>query len=261
MTMLLVLAALLLINGVSAGNTHYGANSYLPLDMAPNSVDDMYWQCKPQMSCVAAQYLQRERNQNIKFRRVWDRSMALYNGKWNHQKPNLVREQVVAIYTYTSDEGKLYRDFNNAVRSQGLQYKTWFGFHALHFYLTSAIQALSRKCVHSYRRANLYFRQDVVNKNIRFGTFASSSRGSYSQAGVFGDKSCFEIYTCMGAEISMYSKYQNEREVLIPPYEVFRVIRVRRRSYYHPNLPCQVVYTLRSTKKAFSRLNCALLKK
>ncbi|XP_028434364.1 GPI-linked NAD(P)(+)--arginine ADP-ribosyltransferase 1-like [Perca flavescens] len=236
-----------------------GENLVLPLDMAKNSVDDMYNGCQEQMKKVVKYYLQNEKNNNPIFKAVWDRSEKIVHTQSFNKV--LKKDQLVAIYSYTSD--KVYRNFNNAVRTQGPQYKTTFRYHALHFLLTTAIQAErafeKKQCLTGYRRVNEYFRQDVKNTHIRFGSFTSASQGRYASE-AFGDKSCFEIFTCMGADISRYSKYPQEREVLIPPYEVFKVVEIKKRSTMQRNLPCEVVYKVKSTGYV-SKLNCALFPK
>ena len=135
-----------------------------------------------------------------------------------------------------------------------------FGYHALHFLLTTAIQAKTasggNKCLTVHRRVNRYFCQDVENKEIRFGRFTSTSLGRYATE-AFGDKSCFKILTCMGADISPYSTFPNEAEVLIPPYEVFKVVKIEKPT---SKRPCEVVYTVKHTR-AYSKLNCALFPK
>ncbi|XP_039658019.1 GPI-linked NAD(P)(+)--arginine ADP-ribosyltransferase 1-like [Perca fluviatilis] len=273
MAVMVVLAAVLLTYGVStriamAGKfgavawAKAGENSVLPLDMAENSVDDSYSGCEDIMKQKVTQYLQNEKNKDKNFKEVWDSSEKIFYTKFKKWFTKVLKkDQLVAIYSYTSD--KVYRDFNNAVRTQGPQYKTTFGYHALHFLLTTAIQAErafeKKQCLTGYRRVNVYFRQDVENKSIRFGSFTSASQGRYASE-AFGDKSCFEIFTCMGADISRYSKYPEEREVLIPPYEVFNVVEIKKRSTMQPNLPCEVVYKVRSTGYV-SKLNCALFMK
>ncbi|KAF7650010.1 hypothetical protein LDENG_00132880 [Lucifuga dentata] len=171
----------------------------------------------------------------------------------------------MAIYVYTLDKPNIYLDFNNAVRTHKSNYQTTFRYHSLHFFLTGSLQTLNahkpatERCQTVYRRTNIYVSQEnVLDKEIRFGSFTSSSLGWYPKAYRYGDKSCFEIYTCFGADISLYSKFgEAEREVLIPPYEVFTVTMVERRSE-QKSLPCEVVYTLYSTGKTLSSLNCAL---
>ncbi|XP_059184687.1 ecto-ADP-ribosyltransferase 5-like [Centropristis striata] len=273
MTVLLVLAAVLLTDGVSAGNTvNVGVKRYLPLNLALKSVDDMYDGCKDKMDEEVKGYLQNELGQ---FRSDWDWAMnqeqeepasSSLKKEEAGSSSSLKKEEAAAIRVYTSS---LYVDFNNAVRSQKSQYKKSFQYHTLHFYLTSAIQALRSHrlsflrpgddgCLSVFRRTDRDFRRDVVNKNVRFGSFASSSLDT-SQVS-FGDSSCFEVVTCLGADISMFSMFPQEREVLIPPYEVFKVVQIKKRSQ-QPDLPCEVVYTLSSTKKPVSKLNCALFKK
>lgn len=248
-----------------------GFNSQAPLDMAPNAVDDMYSGCKDEMEYrVKTEYLLNEKNRDKNFTLAWSEAEKYYNKKWKRHKgrrpssSSLGKEQIMAVYVYSLDKPRVYLGFNNAVRTQRSQYKTTFRYHSLHFFLTDALQTLNarkpedERCVTSYRRANSYFSQDVLNKAVRFGSFTSSSMGWYPSSGRFGDKSCFEIVTCFGADVSLYSKLgEAEREVLIPPYEVFKVTRVERRSDQR-SLPCEVVYRLKSIGKPVSSLNCAL---
>ncbi|KAF6724607.1 NAD(P)(+)--arginine ADP-ribosyltransferase 1 [Oryzias melastigma] len=141
---------------------------------------------------------------------------------------------------------------------------------------TGAIQKLAakktgRKCHTSYRRTNISFRQDALNKRIRFGRFTSSSLHPLeSKEGInlgktFGQKSCFVIKTCYGADISPYSWVKidsgknTEAEILIPPYEEFKVTKIERRAE-DKGLPCDVVYTVESTQRPVSIRNCAFFK-
>lgn len=247
-----------------------GSNIEVPLDMAPNSVDDMYIDCKEKMeNRVKNEYLMNEKNRDKNFTLAWSEAEKYYNKRWKRRKGRkpssaLGREQIMAIYVYTLDKPQLYLQFNNAVRTQRQKYKTTFRYHSLHFFLTDALQTLnSRKpkdegCVTGYRRVNSYFSQDVLNKGVRFGSFTSSSMGWYPSTDRFGDKTCFEIMTCSGADISLYSKLgESEREALIPPYEVFKVTKIERRSKQN-SLPCEVVYKLKSAGRNLSNLNCAL---
>lgn len=247
-----------------------GSNSQIPLDMAPNAVDDMYSGCKEKMEYrVKKEYLLNEKNRDKNFTLAWSEAEKYYNKKWKRHKgkrpsSSLGKEQIMAIYVYSLDKPRVYADFNDAVRAQKSEYKTTFRYHSLHFFLTDALQSLNarkpeeEKCVKSYRRANSYFSQEFLNKPVRFGSFTSSSMGWYPSSGRFGDKSCFEIVTCFGADVSLYSKLgEAEREALIPPYEVFKVTRVEKRSE-QKSLPCEVVYRLKSLGKTLSNLNCAL---
>ncbi|XP_039660241.1 GPI-linked NAD(P)(+)--arginine ADP-ribosyltransferase 1-like [Perca fluviatilis] len=276
MAMMVVLAVVVVTYGVSPGfammkadesGAVAGENSVLPLDMAENSVDDNYDGCKDKMKERVTTYLENEKNNNEVFKAVWDSQEKYVLKKFKEGKTkSLEKDQIVAIYYYTSGEGDVYLDFNAAVRTQRPEYNTTFRYHALHFLLTTAIQderAFEKiQCLTVYRRVDRYFRQDVKNTQIRFGSFTSASLGGYGKAERFGDKSCFEIFTCMGADISLYSKFGDwEAEVLIPPYEVFKVVEIKKRSTMQPDLPCDVVFKVDSTNYSVSKLNCALFPK
>ncbi|XP_040025413.2 ecto-ADP-ribosyltransferase 5-like [Gasterosteus aculeatus] len=239
-----------------------------PLDMAPNSVDDMYEGCADEMEKKAKDFLEEERKYDV-FNENWETQKEECDGLY---QPNetLSKEEITALCVYTSNE--TYADFNKATREQGPKYKTAFKYHALHFYLTRAVQKIKaehdkknendseKKCYTVFRRTDKSFSTKVLNKEVRFGSFASSSlRDDLTH---FGDKSCFEIYTCMGADVSDFYKYENEAEVLIPPYEVFNVTEITKRSEQpQSGLWCDVVYKLKSTKKTKSTFNCALINK
>uniref|UniRef100_A0A3Q2CLZ8 NAD(P)(+)--arginine ADP-ribosyltransferase n=1 Tax=Cyprinodon variegatus TaxID=28743 RepID=A0A3Q2CLZ8_CYPVA len=240
----------------------------ITLDMALNSVDDMYAGCEDKMEHkVRTEFLLNEKNQNKNFSLAWNEAVKYYNKKWRpkHGKAptrTLTKEEIMAIYVYTMDKPKVYAEFNDAVRTQKMKYKTTFKYHTLHFFLTSALKKLSthrgtlKRCLTGYRRVNSYFSQDVLNKQIRFGSFTSSSMLGYQHPNRFGDETCFELSTCFGADISLYSKFgEAEAEVLIPPYEAFKVTQINRRSE-QKKLPCDVVFKLKSTQKAISNLNC-----
>ncbi|XP_047197797.1 NAD(P)(+)--arginine ADP-ribosyltransferase 1 isoform X2 [Hippoglossus stenolepis] len=231
----------------------------------------MYAGCRDKMETrVQKQYLANEKNKDKDFMLAWGVAEKYYNKQWKRKgkRPStgLGREQIMALYVYSLDKPSVYLEFNDAVRTNRSVYMTTFKYHALHFFLTDALQTLSarkpeaERCLTGYRRVDSYFSQDVLNKLIRFGSFTSSSMGWYPSSERFGDKSCFEIVTCSGADISLYSKLgEAEREALIPPYEVFKVAKMERRSDLK-SLPCEVVYKLKSTRKTLSRLNCSLFK-
>nr|XP_019939490.1 PREDICTED: ecto-ADP-ribosyltransferase 5-like isoform X1 [Paralichthys olivaceus] len=270
-----VWASLLMMYGFSIAfsknSAEFGLKGQPPLDLAPNAVDDMYAGCRDKMeNRVKKQYLAKEKNKDKNFMLAWGEAEKYYNKKWKRKgkRPStgLGKEQIMALYVYSLDKPNVYLEFNNAVRTNKSVYMTTFKYHALHFFLTDALQTLSarkpevERCLTGYRRVNSYFSQDVLNKLIRFGSFTSSSMGWYPSSERFGDKSCFEIVTCSGVDISLYSKLgEAEREALIPPYEVFKVAKIERRSDLK-SLPCEVVYKLKSARKPLSRLNCSLFK-
>ncbi len=223
--------------------------------MAENSVDDVYIGCKANMADqVKTVLLEKELNMSPEFKTVWQ------DGEINATIPNdnLTWNHSIAIYVYTNSRFNLYEIFNNAVRTekQNYQEKT-FTWYSLFFFLTEAIQILKEtqnKCKLTYRGTKVEFNENVLNTEVRFGQFASSSLDR-TKAEVFGNKSCFEIRTCEGADLTNYSRFSNEKEVLIPPYEKFSVTGVKRRAD-HKDLWCETVYILESTGVR-SDLNCA----
>ncbi|XP_050961669.1 ecto-ADP-ribosyltransferase 5-like isoform X1 [Labeo rohita] len=245
--MLLIIEALLLIlAALGQDHRNAAAGQIFPLDMAPNSVDDNYDSCTKEMAnLVKTKYLEKEMSDLPEFKKSWQ------EGEVNATAPedNLTRNHSIAIYMYTNSGFNVYRDFNNAVRSDKDKYKNnTYEWYSLHFLLTEAIQILNKtqnKCFSTYRGTNLQFNKDVLNTTVRFGQFASSSLNR-TVTEVFGNASCFEIKTCEGANLTKYSKFPYEEEVLIPPYEMFKVTAVKRRED-QKDLWCETVFVLNST--------------
>ncbi|XP_032417762.1 ecto-ADP-ribosyltransferase 5-like [Xiphophorus hellerii] len=234
----------------------------IPLNMAPDSVDDMYDKCEEKMKDkIEKDVLQNEKNKDTNFTGAWNKAEEYYKREWEKNNPPLMKEQIMAAHAYTLEEPPLYSEFNKAVRTQKSVYKTKFPYHTLHFYLTMFLRTIKPKaenCVTVFRRTKCEFSKNVLNKQIRLGAFSSSSMGDYPDE-EFGTQSCFEITTCFGANISEYSAFPKENEVLVPPYEVFKVTEIKKSSE-HNKLPCKVVYKLQSTKTS-SNLNCAFFNK
>uniref|UniRef100_A0A8C2HVF9 NAD(P)(+)--arginine ADP-ribosyltransferase n=1 Tax=Cyprinus carpio TaxID=7962 RepID=A0A8C2HVF9_CYPCA len=229
------------------------------LDMALNSVDDQYEGCRKNMTnLVETRYLKKElNNSRNNFKTAWQ------EGEKYSKEPenNLTKNHSIAIYVYTGD--KVFRDFNNETRYGKQNYTNeTYNWYSLHFLLTEAIQILKKTqntCNITYRRTKVEFDKNVLNKEVRFGQFASSSFDHNKGAKIFGTVSCFEIYTCEGAEVTKYSKLSHEREVLIPPYETFKVTSIRTKRD-KKDLWCDTVYTLKNTGKT-SDLNCAIFRR
>lgn len=225
----------------------------LPLDMALDSVDDAYTTCTKGMSKVISKYLDQDKQSNEDFKAAWD--TAQKNNRNKNPGHGLTENHAIAIRVYVSGQSKIYGKFNAAVRSSRNVYKTTFNYHALHFLLTDALKHLKEdqgKCVTTYRGTQLEFNtKNVVNKEMRFGSFTSSSRKRVVATN-FGTKSCFVIRTCHGAFLGDYSHLRQEEEVLIPPYEKFKVVSVKKNQW------CDVVYSLNSTG-IISNLDCALM--
>ncbi|XP_056305700.1 erythroblast NAD(P)(+)--arginine ADP-ribosyltransferase [Danio aesculapii] len=251
--MKMMIEALLLI--VAALQDHRVTAVGYPLDMALNSVDNQYKGCTDNMSAlVKTEYLPKElNNSKTNLKEAWKEAEKFINGT-----NNLTHDHSIAIYMYTGD--KVFRDFNNATRYGRQNYTIGkYGWYSLHFLLTEALQILKttqNRCFDTFRGTKSKF--ELLNNTVRFGSFASSSY-DWRKAKFFGNKSCFEIHTCEGAEITNHSKLRHEKEVLIPPYEMFRVTETKTIDKQN-DLWCETVYVLNSTGIR-SDLNCDLPKK
>ncbi|XP_051719221.1 NAD(P)(+)--arginine ADP-ribosyltransferase 2-like [Ctenopharyngodon idella] len=224
--------------------------------MEQNSADDQYDGCTKEMAKkVETKYLNNEINTSPNFKTAWKK------GKEFVKTPDILSENhKIAIYVYS--DASIYKDFNSDTRSGKEQYKDGtYKWYSLYFLLTDAIQILKKtqnKCYSTCHGTDVKFDENVLNTEVRFGSFASSSI-CRDKTTFFGNKSCFEIDTCLGAEVTEYSKLPYEKEVLIPPYEKFKVTKVRTKQY-QKDLWCDTVLTLESFGMK-SDLNCAVAQK
>ncbi|XP_048017639.1 erythroblast NAD(P)(+)--arginine ADP-ribosyltransferase-like [Megalobrama amblycephala] len=254
--MLLIIEALLLILA-ALGQDHRAAASVqgqiFPLDMAPDSVDDQYMGCRKKMAKWVETELLKDELENVPdFKAAWKKGQKFVKTQ---------NDYFIAIYVYS--DATVYKYFNPETRRDKDQYKQMtYKWYSLHFLLTNAIHILKKQtqnqCYSTFRGTNVRFNEDVLNKEVRFGSFSSSSLDR-KVARRFGKVSCFEIHTCEGADVTKYSKLPHEKEVLIPPYEKFKVTAVRTKEK-QKDLWCETVFVLESTGTR-SDLNCALFKK
>ncbi|XP_008274831.1 T-cell ecto-ADP-ribosyltransferase 2-like [Stegastes partitus] len=227
----------------------------LPLDMATESIDDMYDGCQSKTASVIDLYGVFEWHFNRNFSFAW--AFAERHAKKPAHK-DLKEDHATVLYLYT--KVKFIRDeFNKAVKRGKQKYSTdKFKFHYFYFYLTNAIQVLRQsqtQCRTTYHRTWKKFKQNVVNTDMRFGVFMWTT-SSKSSAGFGRNVSCFEINTCLGADITYYSGVSQRGQVLIPTYEVFKVTDVVTNDPW-----CGVVYKLQSTKAPRTVLNCKVNEK
>uniref|UniRef100_A0A4W5MV78 NAD(P)(+)--arginine ADP-ribosyltransferase n=1 Tax=Hucho hucho TaxID=62062 RepID=A0A4W5MV78_9TELE len=207
-----------------------------PLDVVPNSVDDMY----NALNTCTTRWI---------FKQVWMNAEGCYNSK-----DKLTHDHIKAICAYSGGQTMIYPVFNQAVRTNRTEYTTSFQFHALHFLLTDALRLLKENqqgCHTTYRRTNMEF-DGKVNQLIRFGFFASSSLDKgISQS--FGEKSCFEIKTRAGAYLKSYPVLgEQEKAVLIPPFEMFKITKKEKGQNV---LNCKYLFKLESVGFQYN-LNC-----
>ncbi|XP_064263212.1 erythroblast NAD(P)(+)--arginine ADP-ribosyltransferase-like isoform X2 [Passer domesticus] len=202
----------------------------IPLDMAQDSFDDQYQGCGPAMTAVLPALNCCEFQQNPLFAQAWPMATVEWQSRGSPLSPLSSPAQAIALMAYTMDE--LYREFNAAVRTAGRsRQEYWDNFHfkMLHFLLTQALVTLrdaqGRQC-HNVSRGVEGVRFKAEQGDIvRFGQFASASQSAKTAKG-FGIDTVFQVHTCHGVEIREFSKYPGEKEVLIPPFETFKVIKV-----------------------------------
>ncbi|XP_038585695.1 erythroblast NAD(P)(+)--arginine ADP-ribosyltransferase-like [Micropterus salmoides] len=220
--------------------------------MVDTSVDDMYHGCEKEMeNRVKTKYLKKEMST---FSAAWTKAEECSKKKLaNREEMLLTKDHMLAICLYTDND--VYQQFNDAVRTGRSQISSSFKFHSLHFLLTSAIKVLNCNvhCRITYRRTNVKF-IGKVNQIFRFGSFTSSSKRKDLKT--FGNKTCFKIKTCFGAFLKHYSYFPKEEEVLIPPYEMFRITDSK--GQIKGLEDCEVVYVVESLGPK-NNLNCAAL--
>ncbi|NXJ72525.1 NARE ribosyltransferase, partial [Rostratula benghalensis] len=258
----LVMGLVLVASTLAAGNPLILRDleliNVIRMDMVPTSFDDQYRGCSPKMEQELGKLNHTEFTSNSIYADYWKKAALEWQKKGNHAQkpPALRREHAVAIMAF-SLPGRLYKSFNAAVRQAGLSrsvYLDKFPFKVLHFLLTQAVSILRdsqpHRCYTVYRgvRGTRFTarHQDVV----RFGQFTSSSL-KMEVAAKFGRDTFFSVYTCYGVPIWNYSYYPTEYEVLIPPYETFKVTNIKFDGK-------GTLIELRSMG-TFSRYNCAWL--
>ncbi|XP_015227776.1 PREDICTED: GPI-linked NAD(P)(+)--arginine ADP-ribosyltransferase 1-like [Cyprinodon variegatus] len=218
-----------------------------PLEFYKNSVDDMYSDCKDEMT------------EKIK---EFSKELKQKDYDWENEKKQIIKyhpfltpDELTALRVYTKNENGVYSKFNSATRTGKNVYGTSFKYHTLYFLLASAIQKLKKHdkhdCYDTYRRTDSTFEEK--EKEIRLGSFTSSSLNPNLKQ--YGKKSCFKITTCYGADIIKYSAHPEEEEVLIPPYEVFKIVEEK----VEELKDCETVYVLKSIGTK-SNLDCKLVK-
>ncbi|NXU92082.1 NRT2 ribosyltransferase, partial [Xiphorhynchus elegans] len=248
MELLPLLLVLLLAGAVPTGIEE------VPLDMAPNSFDDQYLNCRDEMLEELPMLHHFELATNPTYARSW----FLAAPRWHFQASlgsPLRPEQAMALLAYTSKS--VDWEFNAAVHRAGRsrrEYLDTFPFKVLHFLLTEALGDLQKAhpgCLHVYRGVRGIRFTAQPGQIIRFGQFASFFLKKEVAEG-FGTDTFFEVYTCHGAAIQDFSFYPEEEEVLIPPFETFDVTHVTHQGN-------RTLIWL-SSHDVYSKYNCAWLR-
>ncbi|XP_067145611.1 ecto-ADP-ribosyltransferase 5-like [Apteryx mantelli] len=230
------------------------------LDMARDAFDDQYRGCTEEMEIHAKKLLSKEKAANARFSRVWEKAEAEWSRR--HSKLSLPAgfraEYGIAVLAYSA-VSRFHRDFNRAVAQDGRDHRSYlrcFQYKAMHYYLTRALQVLRQDCTSTYRpeeyRGVFRLHLHPQGKTVRFGRFTSTSLDK-QEAMKFGTDTFFTIHTCYGVPISRLSFMPREQEVLIPPYECFRVVSFARSGRSNE-------FVLHSQNSTSSRYNCEYVK-
>ncbi|XP_043852770.1 ecto-ADP-ribosyltransferase 5-like isoform X2 [Dromiciops gliroides] len=223
------------------------------ISLENNAFDDQYVGCEDKMKMWAKKLLDQEREKDLNFNKVWEKAEKEWESM-STEKKTMEKPFEIAVIAYTMDENMFYKDFNQAVREcckSREAYMNNFHFKAFHFYLTRALQILRGPCYNVYRGVSVKQYPDGT-REMRFGQFASTSfyenvaRNFANGSGTF-----YKVYTCKGAKIEHLSVFPHEKEVLIPPYEVFTVSSFSDFEYLKK-------FEVKSNG-IFSKFNCAYL--
>ncbi|XP_066060089.1 erythroblast NAD(P)(+)--arginine ADP-ribosyltransferase-like isoform X2 [Chamaea fasciata] len=204
------------------------AISVVPLDMARNSFDDQYLTCSDKMSKKFPELQGSDFLKNKEFKENWAVAMAQWQNQGSVSSP-LTPDEAIALMAYTMTDMNLYEQFNDAVHEAGSsswKYRNEFHFKSLHFLLTRALQTLRQlgDCKDVFWGVSRY--QFEVNKDdeVRFGQFTLAALSETFQR--LGKDTVFQVHTCHGVDIREFSMHPWKEEVLIPPFETFKVIAV-----------------------------------
>lgn len=226
--------------------------------MFDNSVDDDFEGCTTEMlNLVLKTYLENEKHGQ--FKEEWEKAeKKLVN---THLSQGLTKNHLIAMSLFSLPSPQFYKDLNDAIENGKDDYKNGnFGKYSLYFFMVDAIKHLKikNKCQTSYRGVAKTVKELTKMSNVRFGRFASTSRSPQVAHIYSGDKTCFEILTCHGADITAYSNVKDEEEILIPPYEVFEVVDIKKNQDFFKQGKCEVFYKLKS-KQIQSDLRCSVV--
>ncbi|KAM9389024.1 ecto-ADP-ribosyltransferase 4 [Phaethornis superciliosus] len=215
------------------------AVSHLMMDMALNSFDDQYLGCREQVmeELERGDYFQKEITANEDYLNLWKKAQEAFLKSPVGLLREMHESHAIVLMAYTMNSS-LHSQLNWATSRAGSSpehYRHNFTFKYFHFYLTTAIQIMNqwqtskenigkRKCYQVHRGVKDLYIKATVGSKVRFGRFTSTSR-LWNEAQKFGNETLFTVTTCLGAALQGFSYYTSEKEILIPPYEIFLVKR------------------------------------
>ncbi|XP_047222198.1 ecto-ADP-ribosyltransferase 4-like isoform X2 [Girardinichthys multiradiatus] len=181
----------------------------------------------------------------------YDTCSANFSKAWSQSEHNLKepaekymeKTHALALYLFTH---LVLKQGNKNSEPAERTLKQMHAFEPISLYssLSQAIQILKQNqviCLSTNYKTETVLELNISTVQVRFSTFILGS-GKWN---FHRNVSCFEIYSCFGANITKYSALKGNNQVLIPPYEVFTVTDVQKQTN-----SCKVTYKLRSN------LNC-----
>ncbi|KAM4793673.1 LOW QUALITY PROTEIN: uncharacterized protein ACIQIH_014765 [Cyanocitta cristata] len=211
----------------------------VPLDMAQNSFDDQYQGCRPAM-LAALPALNRSVQQNKNFAQAWAKATAEWQKKMSSVS-YLPSDQAIALMAYTMDD--LHEEFKAAVREAGSsprEYRDNFHFKMLHFLLSSALAGLrdiqGRQCRCVIQGVSGVRFEAQPRDSVRLGRFLPVSHcGGTDDDGM---DTVLQVDTCHSVDVRDFSSDPSKEQVLIQPFETFKVTFVVRDGdkVQHPQL-------------------------
>ncbi|XP_047432855.1 ecto-ADP-ribosyltransferase 4-like isoform X2 [Mugil cephalus] len=211
-------------------------------DPTDNSLgDDTFEGCKSRATVVTDEDIMQR----------WDTCSRTFTQAWSNAKQNvsepmheyMEKRHSFALYMYTNIMLQSVKQMS-ASAERNVKQKATFEPHSLYSSLSEAIQILKHSqvmCLSTSYRTETVLHLNTSNKQVRFNTFILGS----DERNFTGNASCFELHSCFGADITHYSALKQKNQVLIPPYEVFKVTHTQTGTK-----SCEVIYRLESN------LNC-----
>ncbi|XP_014747905.1 PREDICTED: ecto-ADP-ribosyltransferase 4 [Sturnus vulgaris] len=256
------------------------AMSTTPMDMALHSFDDQYLGCREEMMKELEQgdYFQKEIAAKKDYFHLWKKAQKALLKSPVGLLRGMRDSHAIVLMVYTMNSS-LHSQLNWATSTAGISpehYRHNFTFKYFHFYLTTALQILKEwqssmgepKCYQVHRGVKDLYIEAKIGSRVRFGRFTSTSL-LRNKAQKFGNETLFTVTTCLGAALQGFSHHTYEKEVLIPPYEIFLVKsffqtqqgnRLRLHSVGScSKYQCQLVEASRSKNSGYTALASAIL--
>ncbi|KAJ8001075.1 hypothetical protein DPEC_G00187450 [Dallia pectoralis] len=203
------------------------------------SVDDRYTKCRMEMmvNITSGDLLTRELQANPFFSDAW-----LQAERCNTTMANLTKLHITALIVYTNQNRTFPEMFDTDTLALGPDvnsYRLYFLYKSFHFLLTDALRLLraqnklelgqdATNCLLVYTESRGWGElQRGLGDHVRIGHFILASTRRYS--------SSFDliIQTCHGTLLPRFTKRHCRSysgfNVLVPPYELFRVAAVKKK--------------------------------